>query len=146
MNFRRFILIAYYSRGSRLIGAVQKAEENRCWAEGGHDLPSLTEQQCRSSNQFPVSRSLTTIGEDGSVLQTGTNAMTAPYSTSIDCPRGDAIAMMNLFELHAPSCEFPLNRFGVGDRIVGLGIEWLNHRTHAAWRDSRLTKRASIGE
>jgi hypothetical protein len=72
--------------------------------------------------------------------------MTALHSTPIDGPRGDAIAMMDLLKPHATSCEFPSDGLGVGDRIVGVGIKWLNHRPHAARCDSRLDEHPGIRE
>ena len=70
-------------------------------------------QGCRRGNQVAVSLGLPAIGQNWRVLEPGPDAVAAGDSALVDRPRGDAVAVVHLFEGDAGFVECVLDGFGV---------------------------------
>jgi len=70
----------------------------------------------------------------------------ARHGAAIDRPGGDAIAVVDLLELDSAFGQRPLDGPGVGDRVVGVGVQRLDHRPYAAWRDTRRDEGVRVVE
>ncbi|HYZ05629.1 MAG TPA: hypothetical protein VE691_11140 [Rubrobacter sp.] len=72
--------------------------------------------------------------------------MAARHGAAVDRPRGDAVAVVDLLEPDAAFGERPLDGLGVGDRIMGIGVQGLDQRPYAARRYPRGDEGARVVE
>ncbi len=75
---------------------------------------------CRRGNEIGVPSCQPAVREQRGVLEPGPNAVAVTQSPLVDCPGGDAVAMMHLFELHSAISEGLLDHRGERDGIMSL--------------------------
>src|SRR4029453_4572348 len=74
---------------------------------------SAAQHGCRSGNQVGVSLSLSAVRQNWGVLEPGPDAVAAGDSALVDRPRGDAVAVVHLFQGDAGLVKGVLDGFGV---------------------------------
>src|SRR5688572_13668861 len=107
---------------------------------------ALCQQHRGGGDKLAVARGHATVGQDRRVLQTGADAVAARHGAAIDRPGGDAIAVVDLLESDSAFGQRPLDGLGVGDRVVGVGVQRLDHRPYAARRDPRRDEDTRVVE
>ena len=110
----------------------------------GANSSALCQQLPCGDDQLAVTRGYAPVGQIECVLQTGTDAMGARHGAAVDRPRGDAVAVVDLLEPDAAFGERPLDGLGVGDRIMGIGVQGLDQRPYAARRYPRGDEGACV--
>jgi len=77
---------------------------------------------------------LPAIRQDRRVFQPGANAVAEGYRSTVDRPGRNVVAMVHLLERDSRAGDEPLDRCRVRNRDSWIGVERLDHDTHAASR------------
>jgi len=71
------------------------------------------------------------IRQDRRVFQPGANAVAEGYRSTVDRPGRNVVAMVHLLERDSRAGDEPLDRCRVRNRDRWIGVERLDHDTHA---------------
>jgi len=99
-------------------------------------------RRCR--NQICVVACLRAVRQQRDVLQPRTDTMSSLQSTSIHCPTGDAVPVVNLLQPDARRHHDVLHRGSVLDSNVRIGVKRLDENTPTSASQTGTHERSRI--